>query len=1053
MKKLIVLLGLLIFATPAFAGVPAPINAPVTIPQGDTYCSTADKQQSFDCGPPPAFLGPLSTITTTGGDLSNYKSINFCGYYTCGDRGGSNFKYSATPCPQGVDGGSCIRDQIGNYFTSNDISDGYGLASVLKFGCKPDTVNGSGTPSTTCFNAAQTAALANGLSGINISGNSTGSSFLLDNGFVSKGSVVGAGAHQIRAPGTGSIGLPNTGYWGTNPNTLWIPTSKTLTCGIVAQKNCLLRGFSIIHSGVNGSGSGTVPTSLQDFKNIVSTYTGTGLTIAADSPDIQQINVGGFSNCVNANGPREGNVRDLALDCTSNMIRWQSQRGGGVITWDNIWAGCFITCLNSAASISLPLNGITDGAAFGHAGKLVVSLNAPCTDSLNCPQTGDNVYTTGAHSAESSGGQPFVITNLDNQNYLLPHATSAFLTGKNFTAATTNIAGNPAVGNTIIGWDTIQFSGISGTCPQDDNDWCQVQPNQQVFDLTNSGCLPSPTYVAYVDYHDGWIILKNAAGTAFSPATLLCDIHGHTIELLDNAFAFSVTSSTLADGGTGYTQADVDQILTVPGGTCTTQPTLKITAVNTSTGKVTTLYPDTNGVCSVFPPTPTGILSNGQTAGSGVSANIFYQGAVQEDTGQRAGVAFNFGNTITLNASNLFSINAGTGALFGSGSAGNTVTNLQIFTSQNLQNNFTNGIVLQGAAHENRVVGCSIHAYGANIVSQTTAGSNLGTNDIIGCSAGGNAKNSGQNQVLARIEGQTTGSNSQSTLKLDFGTNTTGAILVSSDIETPTGLKLQDTEAPNVDVFVQNPADSAAVDLGNSTLDRYTHGTPRVTAAIAGVSNPLVSSIPIPDCSPNNQFVYGTGASGSAAHVYFPVSPTLTCTIHTSVDKNLGVILELGSNKLSSVGGDLTGTQTLTGVSQLNSYIDFVFNGTRWIAKGDYAFLVANGLIPVPSGPHSVFTHPTDSSNTTLDGTARMRLCNATSGPVVYTVPLGSTVSGGYWTIKKVDASVNTCSVTMSGSDTLDGSTGSPSSGIISTQWGKLTIWNNTNNTTNWYIQ
>jgi len=1005
-------------------------------------------------------IGPTSTtLVPQTANWGSTPMLITCGYNNCGDQGGTTIQMISGTCV--VDNITCFKDgsSTPHYFSAVGLSDQFGLLNVLKAGCKPDVVNGLGTAATNCFNQAQTAAALAGLAGINICGNSTGSSFLLDQNFTSTGYIGCPTNHQNRsANGTGTVGLPNSADWTHFPNTLWLASGKTFFCGVSAGSNCKGEGFSLIRAGINGAGTGAAPASLRDTINMVAAESGTCLQINSDNPDLRSLNVYGCATGITtstSNRARDGLLRDINIDATQNHLYWKSQRGGGNIVLDNVNAGCNLTCLSAFSLFSTGLSNVQDGASFGFAGHLVLTLTAACTDTPNnCPITGDLLYVTGAHSAESSGGQPFTAQIIDTSHILLPHASSAFLTGQNFTAATTNLSGGAAVGNATLGWDTIQISGITPTCPLIDNVWCQVQPNQQITDLTNANCINngSAAYVGFVDYWSGWVTMKTSPTGAIIPAQITCTggIQGHTIQFLDNAFAFSFTSATIAAAGLNYQSGD---LITIPGGTCSVQPVALVYQVNKTTGAATKVVPDTAGVCSVFPPSPTGVLSGG--SGTGLNLNIFFSGAVQMDTGSR-GNCFHVGNTITLTATHLFAIQCtGISMWFDDGSAGSLVSNMQIYTNQALQNAFTEGVEFTGTAHENVIDGCSIHAFGGNIVNRTTAPSNLGSNTVKNCAVGGNNKNSGANQILARIDSPTLGQSAQATLKLDIDTNIPGAVLVSSDVETPTGVKMGTSNLPNSNVFVQNPADSLAVDLGEATpsLARYTHGTPIATSPLTGVINPTSTTYAVPDCAPPNQNLIGTGAAGSVMHVYFPSSPCMNQTIHTLVDKTFGVVLELGSNKLSSISGDLTGTVTLNGVAQASSYIDFVYNGVRWIGRGDFAFLVANGLIPVPSGAHSTFTHTTIGSSTTLDSTARMWLCNATGGPIVFTVPLGSTVPGALWTIKKIDASANTCSVTMSGSDTLDGATGSPSSGIISTQWGKLTIWNNTNNTANWYIQ
>lgn len=92
--------------------------------------------------------------------------------------------------------------------------------------------------------------------------------------------------------------------------------------------------------------------------------------------------------------------------------------------------------------------------------------------------------------------------------------------------------------------------------------------------------------------------------------------------------------------------------------------------------------------------------------------------------------------------------------------------------------------------------------------------------------------------------------------------------------------------------------------------------------------------------------------------------------------------------------------------------------------------------------------HATVTSGATLDTTARLWPCDATAGAVTLTVPAGSGVPNYIWDVKKVDTSVNACTLTMSGSDTLDGNATVP----IRFQNDDLTIQNKSGSTT-WYIR
>ena len=99
----------------------------------------------------------------------------------------------------------------------------------------------------------------------------------------------------------------------------------------------------------------------------------------------------------------------------------------------------------------------------------------------------------------------------------------------------------------------------------------------------------------------------------------------------------------------------------------------------------------------------------------------------------------------------------------------------------------------------------------------------------------------------------------------------------------------------------------------------------------------------------------------------------------------------------------------------------------------------------VPAWSDATFATSTKTTNYTIVGTDVVILADATSGNVSITLPTATTVSGYRFVIKRIDNSGNTCEVTRSGSDTIDGQTNQS----LALQYTSLTV---VSNGSNWYI-
>jgi hypothetical protein len=75
----------------------------------------------------------------------------------------------------------------------------------------------------------------------------------------------------------------------------------------------------------------------------------------------------------------------------------------------------------------------------------------------------------------------------------------------------------------------------------------------------------------------------------------------------------------------------------------------------------------------------------------------------------------------------------------------------------------------------------------------------------------------------------------------------------------------------------------------------------------------------------------------------------------------------------------------------------------------------------LPSWGDATLATSTKTSNYTITGTDVVVFANATSGSVTITLPTASANAGYRFYVKRIDSSGNSCTVTRSGSDTIDG--------------------------------
>jgi hypothetical protein len=83
----------------------------------------------------------------------------------------------------------------------------------------------------------------------------------------------------------------------------------------------------------------------------------------------------------------------------------------------------------------------------------------------------------------------------------------------------------------------------------------------------------------------------------------------------------SIANPTVSGGGSGGTGYSVNDVLTITGGTCSAQPTVKVTSV--SSGVITGLTVNNGGTCTVNPTSP-----NTVTGGTGSGAHVVFTAGV-----------------------------------------------------------------------------------------------------------------------------------------------------------------------------------------------------------------------------------------------------------------------------------------------------------------------------------------------------------------------------------------------------------------------------------------
>ncbi len=85
--------------------------------------------------------------------------------------------------------------------------------------------------------------------------------------------------------------------------------------------------------------------------------------------------------------------------------------------------------------------------------------------------------------------------------------------------------------------------------------------------------------------------------------------------------------------------------------------------------------------------------------------------------------------------------------------------------------------------------------------------------------------------------------------------------------------------------------------------------------------------------------------------------------------------------------------------------------------------LTVSGGVPTWGAGGAIFTTSTKTSSYTIGTSDTVVFANAYSGNVTITLPAASGLAGYRFYIKRIDGSSNTCAITCTGSDTIDGQT------------------------------
>ncbi len=98
-----------------------------------------------------------------------------------------------------------------------------------------------------------------------------------------------------------------------------------------------------------------------------------------------------------------------------------------------------------------------------------------------------------------------------------------------------------------------------------------------------------------------------------------------------------------------------------------------------------------------------------------------------------------------------------------------------------------------------------------------------------------------------------------------------------------------------------------------------------------------------------------------------------------------------------------------------------------------------------PTWTDMTYPTATKTSGYTVTATDTVIFADATSGNVTITIPAAASFSGYRFYVKRIDGSANTCTITRSGSDTIDGAT----SFTLDVQYTSVML---VSNGTAWYI-
>jgi hypothetical protein len=338
--------------------------------------------------------------------------------------------------------------------------------------------------------------------------------------------------------------------------------------------------------------------------------------------------------------------------------------------------------------------------------------------------------------------------------------------------------------------------------------------------------------------------------------------------------------------------------------------------------------------------------------------------------------------------------------------------------------------------------GGGVLADGSLILSPSTA-SDVSISGIVGGVSQLVLKSSGRvgvgtNAPSAILDVTGTGSTTVPQIEITPSTSVSGARLLDFATERPWGFAQHATGAGTALELKAYSSDK----LFRIKADSSTYNTFVVATSTTSASNSVGIGLDPVAGSGRLQFATGTTAAdgilfGGDTNLYRSAPDTL----------KTDDALEIGSTiSASNLSGTNTGDQiisdaTITTTDITTNDVSTSKHGFAPKAPNDSTkFLDGTGLWSVPGNLPS----STKTTSYTILGTDVVVLADATSGPLTVTLPAAASFSNYRFYVKRIDTSSNTCTVTRTGGDTIDGQ-----SSVLIDSYTSLMVLSNG---TNWFI-